>query len=125
MSQLASQAQKLNWDDLSQNPAQPLGSWLKVDPWSDRVAQLNAKFYPPMNARDKMPMEVTPIYYNLQRYSAPTDATAPAGQPADQNAAPATGTAAPADQQQQPQQPPATDNATPPPAQQQQPQPQQ
>jgi hypothetical protein len=122
MSQLASQAQKLNWDDLSQNPAQPLGSWLKVDPWSDRVAQLNAKFYPPMNARDKMPMEVTPIYYNLQRYSAPTDATAPAGQPADQNAAPATGTAAPADQQQQPQQPPATDNATPPPAQQPQPQ---
>ncbi len=100
MSQLASQAPKINWDDLSQIPAQPLGSWLKVDPWDDRVAQLNAKFYPPMNARDKMPLEVTPIYYRLQRYTAPTDATVPGGQPApapaaDPNAAPATGTATP------------------------------
>jgi len=43
---------------------------------------LNAKRYAPMNARDKMPFEVTPIVYRLQRYEeAKTDApatTAPA-----------------------------------------------
>ena len=31
---------------------------------------LNAKRYAPMNARDKMPFEVTPIFYKLQRYDA-------------------------------------------------------
>lgn len=87
MLQLAHSAPKLNWDDLSQIPAQPLGSWLKTDPWDDRVHQLNAKVFAPMNARDKMPLEVTPIYFRLQRYTS-TD-TAPAAQPADPNAAPA------------------------------------
>jgi hypothetical protein len=61
---------KLNWDDLTQRPALPLGSWLKTDPWDDRVHQLNAKIYPYMNPRDKMPLEVTPIIFKLQRYDA-------------------------------------------------------
>ena len=63
-------APKLNWDDLAQTPALPLGSWLKTDPWDDKVHMLNAKRYAPMNARDKMPFEVTPIFYKLQRYEA-------------------------------------------------------
>ena len=70
MTQLAHSAPKLNWDDLAQIPALPLGSWLKTDPWDDRVHQLNAKLYAPLNPRDKMPLEVTPIYFKLQRYSA-------------------------------------------------------
>jgi hypothetical protein len=61
-------APKLNWDDLTQTAALPLGSWLKTDPWDDKVHMLNAKRYAPMNARDKMPFEVTPIFYKLQRY---------------------------------------------------------
>jgi len=93
MSELAHQAPKLNWDDLSQLPAQPLGSWLKINPWDDRVAQLNAKVYPPMNARDKMPMEVTPIFFRLQRY---TDQTPTAQPAADPNGAPPAPTTAPA-----------------------------
>jgi hypothetical protein len=83
MSQLAQSAPKLNWDDLAQIPALPLGSWLKTDPWDDRIHQLNAKLYAPMNPRDKMPLEVTPIYFKLQRYSATNVApnnTAPAEQ---------------------------------------------
>jgi hypothetical protein len=80
MTQLAHSAPKINWDDLAQIPAQPLGSWLKTDPWDDRVHQLNAKVYAPMNARDKMPMEVTPIYFRLQRYTA-TDTAQPAADP--------------------------------------------
>jgi hypothetical protein len=69
--------------------APKLGSWLKTDPWDDRVHQLSAKLYAPMNPRDKMPLEVTPVYFKLQRYSAannagPTPANAaPAGQPAN------------------------------------------
>jgi hypothetical protein len=119
MADLEHMAPKINWDDLSQTPALPLGSWLKTDPWDDKVHMLNAKRYAPMNARDKMPFEVTPIFYKLQRYevanaepaTAPAAAApaAPAGA-ADQQAAPppaqpADGNAPapqPQDQQQQP-----------------------
>ncbi len=89
MAALAHSAPKLNWDDLTQIPALPLGSWLKTDPWDDRVHQLNAKLYAPMNPRDKMPLEVTPVYFKLQRYSAANNAgplpanAAPADQPAN------------------------------------------
>ncbi|HVZ84205.1 MAG TPA: hypothetical protein VG893_11070 [Terracidiphilus sp.] len=118
MAELAHDAPKINWDDLTQIPALPLGSWLKTDPWDDKVKMLNAKRYAPMNARDKMPLEVTPVYFKLQRYedanAAPATpapgAAAPAAQPAgDQPAAapPANG----ADQQQPAQQPaPSTPN---------------
>jgi hypothetical protein len=68
MADLQKMAPKLNWDDLTQMAALPLGSWIKTDPWDDKVHQLNAKIYAPMNARDKMPFEVTPIFYKLQRY---------------------------------------------------------
>jgi hypothetical protein len=68
MATIAHSAPKLNWDDLSQIPASPLGTWLKTDPWDDHVHQLNAKLYAPLNPRDKMPLEVTPVYFRLQRY---------------------------------------------------------
>ncbi|MGA3081915.1 MAG: M48 family metalloprotease, partial [Terracidiphilus sp.] len=68
MADLLRMAPKLNWDDLSQRPALPLGSWLKTDPWDDKVHQLNAKIYAYMNPRDKMPLEVTPIFFKLRRY---------------------------------------------------------
>ena len=68
MADLAKMSPKLNWDDLAQRPANPLGFWLKTDPWDDKVHELNAKIYAYMNARDKMPFEVTPIFYKLQRY---------------------------------------------------------
>jgi len=68
MADLAKMSPKLNWDDLTQRPALPLGSWLKTDPWDDRVHQLNGKIYAYMNPHDKMPLEVTPIFYKLQRY---------------------------------------------------------
>ena len=93
-------APKLNWDDLSQTAALPLGSWLKTDPWDDKVHMLNAKRYAPMNARDKMPFEVTPIFYKLQRYEAanvtPAPAAAPAASPATEQPAAAPDNAPPA-----------------------------
>jgi hypothetical protein len=88
MGDLARSAPKLSWDDLTQVAALPLGSWLKTDPWDDKVHMLNAKRYAPMNARDKMPLEVTPLFFKLQRYDAsklgpatPSAVAAPAAQP--------------------------------------------
>jgi hypothetical protein len=123
MTTLAHQAPKINWDDLAQTPALPLGSWLKTDPWDDKVHTLNARFFPPMNPRDKMPLEVTPVYFRLQRYNtanvtppaqsqaAPTPAADPNPPPApNPNAAPAgapaAGQAAPASPQANPAAPP-------------------
>jgi hypothetical protein len=68
MGDLAKMAPKLDQNDLTQTAALPLGSWLKIDPWDDSVHMLDAKRYAPMNARDKMPFEVTPGFYKLQRY---------------------------------------------------------
>ncbi len=72
MSDLEHMGPAINWDDMNQMAALPLGSWLKTDPWDDTVHMLDAKRYAPMNARDKMPFEVTPIYYRLQRYAVNT-----------------------------------------------------
>ena len=111
MADLAHQAPKINWDDLNQTPALPLGSWLKTDPWDDKVHMLNAKRYAPMNARDKMPFEVTPIYYKLARYDVAS---------AEPGAAPASGAgAAPAggDQPQAAPPPAAGDQQQPAPPQ--------
>ena len=90
LSDLQKMAPKLNWDDLTQTAALPLGSWLKTDPWDDKMHMLNAKRYAPMTPRDKMPLEVTPIFYRLQRYeaanvevpTAPAAVPSPAAQPA-------------------------------------------
>ncbi len=84
MAALEQGAPKLNQDDLNQIAAFPLGSWLKTDPWDDTEHMLNAKRYAPMNARDKMPFEVTPIYFRLRRYQAAQPA-APAPAPSTTN----------------------------------------
>jgi hypothetical protein len=93
---------KLDMDKLDQIAALPLGSHLKIDGWDDRVVQLNVKPVPLLNARDKMPFEVTPIFYRLTRYTEPApvsaaapDSAAPAA-PANGQATPATGQATPA-----------------------------
>ncbi|MGC9223580.1 MAG: M48 family metalloprotease [Terracidiphilus sp.] len=78
---LMHQAPAINWDDLGQTAALPLGSWLKTDPWDDTVHMLNARRYAPMNAREKMPFEVTPIFFKLQRYEVAA-VTPPAAAPA-------------------------------------------
>jgi hypothetical protein len=93
MSDLAKSAPRLSWDDLAQIPALPLGSWIKTDPWDDRVRMINAKRFAPMNPRDKMPLELTPVYLKLQRKSAaavqPTTDINPPGNPAQSVAQPA------------------------------------
>jgi hypothetical protein len=118
MADLEHLAPKLNWDDLAQTAALPLGSWLKTDPWDDQVHMLDAKRYAPMNARDKMPFEVTPIFYRLQRYEAanlaPPVGAAPAAAPDNtQSAAPAGSAVSPASQPASRQSITAPDSAQP------------
>ena len=133
MAALENMSPQINWDDLAQTAALPLGSWIKTDPWDDKVHMLNAKRYAPMNARDKMPFEVTPIFYKLQRYevanaappappaaAVPAASAAPAADPAAQpNAAPAATTPDAAPQTPPPATQPAAGDAgqQPPPAQ--------
>ncbi len=83
---LQKKAPKLDMDKLDQIAALPLGSRLRVDSWDDKVYSLNAKPVPLLNARDKMPFEVTPVYFKLQRYdqaqaAQATPAAAPAPDP--------------------------------------------
>jgi hypothetical protein len=89
-------APKLDMDNLTQIAALPLNSHLRIDPWDDKVFQLNVRPAPLLNARDKMPFEVTPIFYRLQRYEAPAQpvpAAAPApGANGTNGAAPANNT---------------------------------
>ena len=89
MASLENSAPKIDWVDLSQTAALPLGSWLKIDPWGDTVHMLNAKRYAPLNAGEKMPFEVTPLFFNLQRYDVANNQgpAVPDGQPAAQPAA--------------------------------------
>ncbi len=114
LADLAKGGPKLDINNLEQIAALPLNSHLRIDPWDDRVLQLNVRPAPLLNARDKMPFEVTPIYFRLQRYQPPAQ-VAPAtpaplpGTPATPAPAdtPATGTA-PADN---PPAPPASNPA--------------
>jgi hypothetical protein len=89
---LISKAPKLDINKLDQIAALPLGSQLRIDAWDDKVIRLNSKQVPIMNARDKMPFEVTPVFFRLTRYSAPAVAAPAPAAGAAQNSAPAVDT---------------------------------
>jgi hypothetical protein len=102
MQAIVSKGPKLDDKDLKQQAAMPLSTFLKFDPWTDKVIQLKTAYEPLLSQRDKMPFEVTPVYLKLAYYVAPAAPTPPApaagAAPADTGAAaPAAGTAAPAD----------------------------
>ncbi len=94
LSDLIKNSPKLDMNNVNQIAALPLGSHLKINPWDDKVIYLNVKQEPLLNARDKMPFEVTPIFFRLTRYTEapPADAATPppATAPADAATPPAT-----------------------------------
>ncbi|HEY4048260.1 MAG TPA: hypothetical protein VGM27_15465 [Acidobacteriaceae bacterium] len=67
---LVGKAPKLDMNKLDQTAALPLGSHLKIDSWSDKVISMHFAAAPILNARDKMPFEVTPVFFRLTRYEA-------------------------------------------------------
>jgi hypothetical protein len=114
-------APKLDQDNLQQIAALPLNSRLKIDPWDDKVFALHFSPSPLLNARDKMPLEVTPVFYRLERYTEPGAAPASAAAPVPPSPQPAaapqsdnSGQAQPADPAQgQPQTQPQSQPQTP------------
>lgn len=68
---LVGKGAKLDMQNLKQNAAMPLSSFLRFDPWTDQVMQMHTAFEPLLSSRDKMPFEVTPVYLKLTYYKAP------------------------------------------------------
>lgn len=95
-------APKLNMENLNQVAALPLNSHLKIDPWTDQVETLNLHPAPLLSAADKMPFEITPIFFRLQPYQPPTQAQGGNAAP-NANPAPANGVSNPPPVPQNPQ----------------------
>jgi hypothetical protein len=77
LSEVSKEPAQLDVDNLGQIAALPLGSHLRIDPWDDEVHFLNVKAEPILNAREKMPLELTPIYFRLSRYGSGSHAALP------------------------------------------------
>jgi Peptidase family M48 len=59
-----------NTDQLNQISAQPIGSRIVVDPWSDRIEMLKSKPVRLMSPAEKIPFQVAPFYPHLKRLEA-------------------------------------------------------
>jgi hypothetical protein len=66
-SQLMSSAPELKPAKLDQIAALPIGSRIKLDPWSDQVELVKSKPVPLLSAREKIPFEITPFMPFLTR----------------------------------------------------------
>src|SRR6202166_293933 len=70
MQALANSPKHLQTDRVDQISALPLGSRIKVDPWSDRIEMLKSKPVRLLTASEKMPFEVSPFFPYLKRLDA-------------------------------------------------------
>jgi len=67
MQTLANSPKRLRVDSPNQIAALPLGTRIKVDPWSDRIEMQKNKLPPPASAAEKRPFEVSPFFPYLKR----------------------------------------------------------
>ena len=67
MQALAQLPRHLQMDQLDQISALPLGSRIRVDPWSDRIEMLKIQTVRPESSSEKMPFEVSPFFPHLKR----------------------------------------------------------
>jgi Peptidase family M48 len=67
MQVLAKSPKLLKMDQRDQVAALPLGSRIKVDPWSDRIQMQKSKLPPLETASEKRPFEVSPFFPYLKR----------------------------------------------------------
>ncbi len=67
LAELTKTAPKLEIASVDQIAALPLGSRVKIDPWSDRIELLKAKAAPVRLASEKIPFEITPVFPYLKR----------------------------------------------------------
>lgn len=78
MQSISKAPKRLQADQRDQIAALPLGSRIKVDPWSDRVEMLKGKLPVLETAAEKRPLEVSPFFPYLKRLE--EQKTRPAGQ---------------------------------------------
>jgi hypothetical protein len=64
---LAQTGPALDAKKLDQIAALPLGSRIKVDPWTNQITMLPSKPVSLLSARDKLPFEITPFMIPLTR----------------------------------------------------------
>jgi hypothetical protein len=67
MQQLATTGPALDNQKLDQIAALPLGSRIRVDPWTNRITLMPAKPVALLSPRDKLPFEITPFVIPLSR----------------------------------------------------------
>jgi hypothetical protein len=72
LAQFSSQAPALQETSLLQIAALPLGSRIKVDPWTNQITLMKAKPISLLSSREKLPFEVTPFAIHLTRIDAAT-----------------------------------------------------
>ena len=74
MQAVAQLPRQLQMDRLDQISALPLGSRIRVDPWSDRIEMLKIQTVRPESSSEKMPFEVSPFFPYLKRLDRPKTA---------------------------------------------------
>jgi hypothetical protein len=79
LAEFAAGAPALEEEKLEQIAALPLGSRVKLDPWTGRIELVATRPISLLSPREKMPFEVTPVALHLTRVDSP-----PARQPAAQ-----------------------------------------
>ncbi|MGA2961498.1 MAG: M48 family metalloprotease [Candidatus Korobacteraceae bacterium] len=75
LASVMTQAPNLDQAKLDQVAALPLGGRIKLDPWTGRVEISKARPVALLNAREKMPFEVTPVFPYLTRFQTSRTAT--------------------------------------------------
>jgi hypothetical protein len=86
LKELTSTAPKLDPKKVDQVAALPLGGRIKVDPWNNKIEINKAKPVQLLTAREKMPLEVTPVFPHLTRLAmeVPAEQAKPLETPAAQ-----------------------------------------
>lgn len=71
-------APPLKLKDLKQIAALPLNSHLETNPWTDQVKTLHFSPADLVSPADKMPFQITPVYFRLRHYRTPSKEKGPA-----------------------------------------------
>jgi hypothetical protein len=71
---LMDRAPELRVRDTGQISALPLGSRIRINPWSNQLHLLKAPAMVPLQAKEKLPFQITPFMLHLTREDKTTDA---------------------------------------------------
>jgi hypothetical protein len=73
----AASAPALEENKIGQIAALPLGSRVKMNPWNNQIVLVKTRPLPPLSAREKMPLEITPFALYLTRIESAASSSGP------------------------------------------------